>query len=217
MNYAYINNGVVGTVISEFDDNFPNIPLTQRYSKDFLDNCVQCPAETSVGMLYENGVFSEPPVVESTAPPVIYPTPVEDLRNYAMQRINGKCSSTIYSGVTVGDKHYRLTPTAQGNLKTALDKITSGAASVIYAADNEEPTLHTAAQITAINNAAYEWGIVNTTYYGKLQKWIARETDTEALASIDYGSQLPTDLMQELTDLLTSAGIDIKKYSGLFT
>lgn len=138
---------------------------------------------------------------------------IEQSKQNVLNRINGKCSTAIYSGITVNNKHYKLTPTAQSNLKTALDKIASGATSVIYSADNEEPTLHTAEQITAINNAAYEWGIVNTTYYGKLQKWIARETDITILNSIDYGVQLPNDLMQELNDLLQSVGTNISNYA----
>lgn len=144
-------------------------------------------------------------------------TELEKARKDALNRIDGKCSGAIASGVTVGSKHYKLTPTAQSNLATAQAKVDGGAASVIYAADGEEPTLHTAAQITALSDAAYKWGVVNTSYYAKLKAWIARETDTAVLNAIDYGTQLPTDLMQELTDLLTSAGIDVTKYMGLFT
>jgi hypothetical protein len=136
-------------------------------------------------------------------------------RNAALRRIDGKCSAAIYSGVTVSGKRYSLTLVSQQNLKTAQDKITAGATSVIFAADGEEPTVHTAEQITAISNAAYEWGVVNTSYYAKLQKWIARETDTTILNAIDYGSALPDDLMSELATLLAGAGIDLAKYSTM--
>ena len=132
-----------------------------------------------------------------------------------LQRIDGKCSAAIYSGVTVADKHYSLSLVTQQNLKTAQDKVTAGATSVIFAADGEEPAVHTAEQITAISNAAYEWGVVNTSYYAKLQKWIARETETAVLNAIDYGSMLPNDLMSELATLLTGAGIDLAKYSTM--
>lgn len=145
------------------------------------------------------------------------PNPLEEARKAALTRIDGKCSAAIYSGVTVGDKHYKLTQTAQGNLATAQAKVDGGAESVIYAADNEEPTLHTAAQITAISDAAYKWGVVNTSYYAKLQKWIARETDKTVLQSIDYGSKLPDDLMQELGELLSGVGINLVDYAGLLS
>jgi hypothetical protein len=58
-------------------------------------------------------------------------------------------------------------------------------------------------------------GRVNTSYYAKLQKWIARETDTTILNAIDYGSALPNDLMTELATLLAGAGIDLAKYSTM--
>jgi hypothetical protein len=84
---------------------------------------------------------------------------ISDAPNAALERISGKCSAAIYSGVTVSGKRYSLTLVSQQNLKTAQDKITAGATSVIFAADGEEPTVHTAEQITAISNAAYEWGV----------------------------------------------------------
>lgn len=154
-------------------------------------------------------------IVTKLAAGIVPELTLNELRTDALTRIDGKCSAAIYSGVTVGDKHYSLSLVSQQNLKTAQDKITAGATSVIFAADGEEPTIHTAEQITAISNAAYEWGVVNTSYYAKLQKWIARETDTAALNAVDYGSMLPDDLMSELATLLSGAGIDLAKYSAL--
>ena len=142
---------------------------------------------------------------------------IEQVRAEALQRINGKCSAAIYGGVIVNGKRYSLSLVSQQNLKTAQDKITAGATSVIFAADSEEPTAHTAEQIAAISNAAYEWGIVNTSYYAKLQKWIARETDVAILNAINYGSMLPNDLMTELATLLSGAGIDLAKYSTMLS
>ena len=42
------------------------------------------------------------------------------------------------------------------------------------------------------------------------------ETDVDKLAVIDFGKALPDSYMQQLAALLSSAGIDITKYSGLF-
>jgi len=138
-------------------------------------------------------------------------------RAAALARLDGRCSSAIYSGVAVDGKHYKLTPTAQSNLATAKAMVDAGAMGVIYAADGEAPSLHTAAQITAISSTAYEWGVVNTSYYAALQGYIAAETDADKLAAIDYGKALPDSYMQQLTSLLSSAGIDITKYTALFT
>ena len=40
MKYVYIENGVAMQVIPEFDGDFPNIPVTERYSAEFLKKCV---------------------------------------------------------------------------------------------------------------------------------------------------------------------------------
>ena len=139
---------------------------------------------------------------------------VQAARNAALRRIEGKCSAAIYSGVTVDGKHYKLTPTAQSNLATAKTMVDAGATGVIYAADGEGPSLHTAAQVTAISTAAYEWGVVNTSYYAALVGWISSETDTAVLLGINYGSSLPAERLKALGDLLASAGIDLSKYTS---
>ena len=65
--------------------------------------------------------------------------------------------------------------------------------------------------------AAYEWGVVCTTYYAYLKQYIAAETDVSKLAAIDFGKALPDSYMQKLTSLLSSAGIDITKYASLIS
>ena len=191
------------------------------------DGCAEVVCDTAIFYEYcgfviptiENGIVTaftaNQEAYEATFPPPTAEELLAAARAEALNRIHGKCSAAIFSGVTIADKHYSLSLVSQQNLKTAQDKITAGATSVIFAADGEEPTVHTAEQITAISNAAYEWGVVNTSYYAKLQKWIARETDTAILNAIDYGSMLPNDLMSELATLLTGAGIDLAKYSTM--
>ena len=39
--YVYINtSGQIGAFVNTADPNFPDVPIEERYSKDFLDNCV---------------------------------------------------------------------------------------------------------------------------------------------------------------------------------
>ena len=133
-------------------------------------------------------------------------------RNAAVRRIEGKCSAAIYSGVTVDGKHYTLSKNEQDALAIAQTKVDKGATAVLYG-----DGLKDAATITAISAAAYEWGVVCTTYYAYLKQYIAVETDVDKLAAIDFGKALPDSNMQQLTALLSSAGIDITKYGGMFT
>lgn len=203
MKTVRIENGIVAEVIPEYA-----LPVETWYGSEFAERCFEAPDDVVQGWKYnaETKTFSDPSVRS-----------VEELRAAALERISGKCSAAIFSGITVDSKHYKLTATAQTNLATAQAKIDGGATSVIYSADGEAPALYTAAQITAISAAAYEWGVVNTSYYTTLQSYIAAETDADKLKAIDYGKALPDSNMQQLTALLSSAGIDITKYTAALT
>lgn len=60
--YAYIVDGSVNQVIYAFSDDFPNIPITERFAKEILDNCVEVDENEDIreGMLYDSntGAFS---------------------------------------------------------------------------------------------------------------------------------------------------------------
>ena len=133
-------------------------------------------------------------------------------RNAALERIGGKCSAAIYSGVDVNGKHYTLSKNEQDALAIAQNKVDKGATAVIYG-----DGLKDAATITAISEAAYAWGVICTTCYVYLKQYIAAETDVDKLAAIDFGKALPDSYMQKLTSLLSSAGIDITKYASLIS
>jgi hypothetical protein len=135
-------------------------------------------------------------------------------RAAATERISGKCSAAIYSGVTVGEKHYRMTENDQLSLNAAIGLATSTGEAISYAADGEASTKMTSAQLSEIGKAGYDWGFVCRSYYGLLYTWVQRETDTDKLAAIHFGSALPDSYMQQLTALLNSAGLDITKYSA---
>lgn len=70
--YAYIENNRVREILYEFTEDFPNIPIEQRYSSKFLKKCVVVEDESleiKEGMDYnsETGEFTEhidEPVVE---------------------------------------------------------------------------------------------------------------------------------------------------------
>ena len=145
-----------------------------------------------------------------------YPT-IEQLRADKLDELNGCCSAAIYSGVTVGGKHYRLTENDQLSLNAAIGLATASGTSISYAADGETGTLMTAAELAAVGKAGYDWGYVCRSYYGLLYAWVARETDVDKLNTIKYGSKLPDDLMQQLGARCQSVGIDVTKYAALFT
>jgi len=69
--YVYLLNNAVIEIISEINPDFPDVPITERYSKEFLSQCVKVSDDTEVeqGWIYEpeTKTFSEPiiPVYET--------------------------------------------------------------------------------------------------------------------------------------------------------
>lgn len=166
---------------------------------------------------YARQVWNGDVLTLTNAPAPAEPTDEELLataRAAAMERIDGKCSAAIYSGVTVGDKHFSLTPIAQSNLQNAVARVNAGATTVPFAADGEAMSLYTAEAITALSTAANNWGTVNICYYEQLKAWIAEETDTAVLNAIDYGSMLPEARMTALGTQLAGFGINIIDYAA---
>ena len=160
----------------------------------------------------DNGLNKTEPLATVTFIEGIAPLTVNQTRQTALERVSGKCSAAIYSGVTVNGKHYTLSKNEQDALAIAQTKVDKGATAVIYG-----DGLTDAATITALSQAAYEWGVVCTTYYAYLKQYIAVETDVDKLAVIDFGKALPDSYMQQFSALLNSVGIDITKYTAALT
>ena len=138
-------------------------------------------------------------------------------RNAALERINGKCSIAIASGIDYNGKHYSLTETKQGYINNAYLEVLGGATQVKLAADGEDVTWHTATQITELFHKATDWGKICIYYKGYLFAWVGTETSTAVLATIDYGTTLPSAYATGLTTKLSEESIDITKYTTALT
>lgn len=71
---AKIHDGVVVEIIPDFDPIFPGIPVEDRFSPEFLKECVPCDETVQQRYTYSEGKFFEP-VVE---PEIIESTEVEE-------------------------------------------------------------------------------------------------------------------------------------------
>ena len=76
MKYVFINKldgNAVGAIVNAIDPQFPDIPIENRFSPEFLEGCVKISAEEfeelgiHSGMIYdfETGKFSEPSVEDT--------------------------------------------------------------------------------------------------------------------------------------------------------
>lgn len=67
MRYIRVINSIVREVIPEYDATFPDIPLAERYPKEFISGLIKVSDDTvvSVGMLYnaDDGTFAYPKIV----------------------------------------------------------------------------------------------------------------------------------------------------------
>ena len=66
MKYVYATDGIVREIISEINPTFPDIPIEERYTADFLDRCIVVNDDTEVDQnwICEGGGFTPPPEPE---------------------------------------------------------------------------------------------------------------------------------------------------------
>ncbi|NLH00423.1 MAG: hypothetical protein GX488_00735 [Clostridiales bacterium] len=167
---------------------------------------------------YARQTYAEGMLTLTNEPEPPAPTAEELLataRAEAYGRIKGKCSAAIMSGVTVGDKHYRLNEDDQTAINAAVALVAAGETQIPFAADDGVTSMYTAEAVKEVAQTAYKWVLANRKYNAALYAWITRETDTAVLAAINYGSALPDDLAAALTAQLTAAGIDSGALAGL--
>ena len=64
--YVLIHNDRVHEIIPEFDPNFPGVPIEQRYSPEFLKNCLHIDEKDipPIGHVKKGNKFEEPPKPE---------------------------------------------------------------------------------------------------------------------------------------------------------
>lgn len=67
MKYVLISKNRVAEIIQDYDPTFPGIPIEDRYSSDFLAQCVAVDNDKEIqqNWVYENSAFSPPSEPES--------------------------------------------------------------------------------------------------------------------------------------------------------
>jgi len=70
MYYIQLKNQIAVELIPEFDPTFPDVPVTERFSKDFLNQCVTFDEEVPMGYIYDpvNKKFNPPTIVTPEEP-----------------------------------------------------------------------------------------------------------------------------------------------------
>ena len=83
--------------------------------------------------------------------------------------------------------------------------IAAGAQAVPYHADGELCRMYTAAEFSALAQAATAHVFYHRTYCNHVNAWIAR-AGLDELAEIEYGAELPADLAASMARIMQEAG-----------
>lgn len=137
--------------------------------------------------------------------------PLSQLQPQKLAELSAACNVAILSGcdVTLSDGssgHISLTAEDQINLTTAMAAVEQGAAGYPYHLDGQLCALYSAADITAMAQAATAHKLYHTTYYNHLAAWVRRCETVQEVQAITYGADLPEDLAANMAGILTAAG-----------
>lgn len=220
MRYIRLSNNIVAEVIPQYDPKFPNILPQQRFSQEFLNECVTLSDDTldiHEGMIYNRGRFEEPPKPEiiiprkinpSSEPPI--PEDIEEYRSYKTDELAKAMNEAIDSGVDVetstGIEHFPLTNSDQTDIKTLYDTIKddTSIAGLPYHSGDNLCRIYSREEITAIYFASLNHKTYHITYGNHICMWAKRATTVEELKSITYGCTLPDDLNEHFKEIISA-------------
>ena len=146
----------------------------------------------------------------------------EDLKTLAQKKMdmaNEACEAVIHNGVDVelsgGTEHFSFEDKDQINIDSMMSAVRMGATKYAYHKDSGETVsdcvMYSAVDIVKIYVACKTCVTYQTTYCNKLKKWIEREQDKNVLASITYGIALPSDLQEELQEIMDGTQEEVQR------
>lgn len=121
---------------------------------------------------------------------------LETIRAELIAAMSTACNAAITGGVdvTLGDGntyHYSLTAEDQINLISLQSMVAAGADAVPYHADGEACRYYSAADFTAIAQAATAWVLYHQSYFNSLKQYILSAETPEELDAVTYGMEIP--------------------------
>lgn len=137
--------------------------------------------------------------------------PLETVRADKLKELSAACNAAITAGCDVAlsngaTGHISLTAEDQINLTNACAAVEGGTEAYPYHLDGELCALYPAADILTMGKAAIIHKMYHTTYYNHLAAWVRRCGTVEEARAVTYGADLPWDLAENMTAILTAAG-----------
>ena len=144
---------------------------------------------------------------------------VETVRAAKLMEISKACNTVIVDGVDVpvGDQsqgvhmeHFNLSLEDQSNINNLFRVVEMGGTEFPYQADDGSCKVYSATEIAAIYIAAQTLITTQTAYHNALKAYVNVLTESEEIAVIQYGMELPEPFASELASKLAVAQVQME-------
>lgn len=139
---------------------------------------------------------------------------MDTVRTAKLMEISKVCNAVIVAGVdvAVGDQsegvhmeHFNLALEDQNNINNLFRVVELGGTEFPYQADDGSCKVYSATEIAAIYIAAQTLITTQTAYHNALKAYVNTLTESEEIAAVQYGMELPEPFASELASKLAVA------------
>lgn len=139
---------------------------------------------------------------------------MDTVRAAKLMEISKTCNAVIVAGVDVpvGDQsegvhmeHFNLALEDQNNINNLFRVVELGGTEFPYQADDGSCKVYSANEIAAIYIAAQTLITTQTAYHNALKAYVNALTESEEIATVQYGMELPEPFASELASKLAVA------------
>lgn len=201
MKYVRLEKNIVAEIIPEFNPLFPDVPVVERYPREFVKGLIETADETTVyvGMRHtQNGGFEIVP--EYTADIKT----LSELKSLKLKELSGQCGKNITDGFDLNGSHYSMAITDQLNMTALYGAFSDGADSVIYHADGEPVKKFSKEEFILIYNTAQKHKNHQTIYFNLLKQYVNSLNDYETVNSTYYGQPLTGEYLESYQSMINS-------------
>jgi len=149
---------------------------------------------------------------------------IQLLRAGKLVELRITCNQAIEDGIDVETshsngttEHFSLDSYDQNNITNMFYSVMAGIEEYPYHADGKECVTYTKEDIITIYVATQSAITYHTTYNNMLRALVNRTDDTNILAAITYGMELPEDLAATMQENIATAQAQIQKILATFS
>lgn len=134
---------------------------------------------------------------------------LEVMRAAKLREISAACNTTIVAGIDLelsgGTSHFNLSIEDQSNINNLFRVVELGGTQYPYQADDGSCTVYSAAEIAQIYITAQTLITTQTAYHNALKEYVNTMTESEQIAAVKYGMDLPEQYATALAEKLAVA------------